>query len=68
MLRVLEELNRIRTELTDLDPHDKLILKMCANLLESHHEVRNPQSRFTEEEYLALPGRWELCDGMLRDY
>jgi hypothetical protein len=68
MPKVLDELYRIQRELTELDPHERLILKMCSNLLESHLEVRNPQSRLTEEEYFAVPGRWELQDGMLRDY
>ena len=68
MPRLLDQIYRVQTELTELDPHEKLILKMCANLLESHHEVRDPRNRLTEEEYFAIPGRWELYDGMLRDY
>ena len=68
MPKVLDELSRLQKELPELDPHERLILKMCLNLLESHYEVRNPQNRLTDEEYLAVPGRWEFQNGMLRDY
>jgi len=45
-----------------------LMLKMCANLLEVYHRVPAPQNRLTDEEYFAVPQRWELVEGMLRDY
>jgi hypothetical protein len=41
---------------------------MFANLLESHYEIPQPRNRLTFEEYEKVPGRWELMDGMLRDY
>jgi hypothetical protein len=63
--QLLDELNRLQAELPALDHHERLLLKMCANLLESHHQVRHPKNRFTVEEYFKLPGKWEYIDGML---
>ena len=63
--KILDEINRLQKELPGLDEYERLLLKMCANLLESYHEVRAPQSRLTAEEYFEMPGRWELMDGML---
>jgi hypothetical protein len=67
MPRLLEEIYRLQRELTDLDPYDRMILKMTANLLESHHQV-TPRNEFTVKEFHNVPGRWELLDGMLADY
>ena len=66
--KLLEEIYRLQTELTALDADEQRLLKMCANLLESHYEVREPRNRLTGEEYEKMPGRWELSDGMLQDY
>jgi hypothetical protein len=41
---------------------------MCANLFEGHYEVKEPRNRLNFEEYDAVPGRWELLDGMLGSY
>jgi hypothetical protein len=65
--KLREEIDRLQIELTTLDSGEQRLLKMCANLLESYYEVREPQNRFTVEEYEKMPGRWELSDGMLRD-
>lgn len=65
---ILDAIYRVQKELTRLDAHERLILKMCANLLEGYHRARSPQNRLTDEEYFAVPQRWELVDGMLRDY
>ena len=62
--RLLQELYRIQSEVTDLDEHARLLLKMCANMLESHYQVK-PQNRLTPEEYFELPGRFEMMQGML---
>ena len=66
--KLLEEIYRLQTELTALDADEQRLLKMCANLLEGHYEVREPRNRLTGEEYEKMPGRWELSDGMLQDY
>lgn len=68
MPRLLDEIYRIQNDLTDLDKDEKLLLKMCANLLESHYEIKNPRNQLTFEEYEKVPGRWELLDGMLSSY
>jgi hypothetical protein len=65
--KLLEEIYRVQRELTNLDDRERLLLKMCANLLESHYEVK-PQNGLTSEEYFQVPGRFEMVDGMLRDY
>ena len=65
MPKLLDEINRLRQELPGLDDHERLLLKMVANLLESHHHVRAPQNTFTIDEYLKVPDRFELVDGML---
>jgi len=36
MPKLLDGIYRLQSELTDLDSREKLLLKMCANLLESH--------------------------------
>lgn len=66
--KLLEEIYRLQTGLTALDGDEQRLLKMCANLLESHYEVKEPRNRLTGEEYEKMPGRWELSDGMLQDY
>jgi hypothetical protein len=63
--KLLDEINRLQKELPDLDEHERMLLKMCGNLLESHHRVRRPHNRLTVDEYFKVPGRWELMDGML---
>ncbi len=68
MPKLLDEIYRIQNEFPDLDSRESLLLKMCANLLEDYYEVKNPLNRFTVEEYMKVPGRWELLDGMLSDY
>jgi hypothetical protein len=62
--RLLNEIYRLQTELTGIGWYDQMILKMIANLLESHHGV-TARSGFTFEEFCQVPGRWELIDGML---
>jgi len=66
--RLLDEVYRLQTELTGLDAEERLLLKMFANLLESHYEVKEPRNRLTFEEFEKTPGRWEMMDGMLQDY
>ena len=68
MPKLLEETYRLQSELTDLDDEERKLLKIFANLLESHYEVKEPRNRLTVDEYLKVPGRWELLDGMLGDY
>lgn len=65
MPELLEGFYRLQGECADADPGGKQILKLCANLLESHYHVAEPRNRFTFEEYDALPGRWEMINGML---
>ena len=68
MPKLLEEIYRLQAELTGLDEKERLLLKMCANLLESHYDLKEPRNRLTDEEYFSVPGRFELWHGMLRDY
>ena len=68
MPKLLDEIYRLQVELTDLDVDEERLLKMCANLLESHYGVKEPRNRLTFEEYDKMPGRWELLDGMLGSY
>jgi hypothetical protein len=68
MPKLLAEVYRLQAEFTDLDAKERRLLKMFANLLESHYEVKEPRNRLTFEEYEKIPGRWELFDGMLQDY
>lgn len=68
MQTILEEIYRLQNDTSSLDAHERLILKVCANLLEGYQHVPSPQNRLTEEEYFAVPQRWELAEGMLRDY
>ena len=49
-----------------LDERERLLLKMFANLVETHYEIGKPQNTLTSEEYDEVPGKWELWDGMLR--
>jgi hypothetical protein len=65
MPKLLDGIYKLQSESADADPGAQQILKLCANLLESHYEVAEPRNRFTFEEYDALPGRWEMIDGML---
>ena len=55
-------------QLTEIDAEERSLLKMFANLLESHYEVKEPRNRLTFEECEKIPGRWELFDGMLQNY
>ena len=66
MPQLLDEINRLQEKLTTLDEHERLLLKMFANLLETHYEIGKPQNALTSEEYDEVPGKWELWDGMLR--
>jgi hypothetical protein len=68
MPRLLKEIYRVQEELQDLDAHERLMLRMFANLLEGYHRVQTPKNQLTDEEFAALPGRWELVNGMLKDY
>jgi hypothetical protein len=68
MPKLLDEIYRLQDELPDLDGRERLLLKMCANLFEDYYQVKSPRNRLTVEEYENVPGRWELVDGMLRDY
>ena len=68
MPKLLDEVYRLQRDLTEIDHEEQRLLKMFANLLESHYEVPEPRNRLTFEEYEKIPGRWELMDGMLRDY
>ena len=68
MPKLLDELNRLQLELTDLDERERLLLRMCANLLETYYQVRKPQNQLTVEQYFKVPGRFEFVDGMLVDY
>ena len=45
MPTILDEIYRVQKDLTNLDPHERLMLKICANLLEGYHRVRSPQNR-----------------------
>ena len=63
MPTLLEEIERLQSR--QWDSHEQLLLKMVANLLESHHAVKKPNHRLTAEEYFEMPGRWELIDRML---
>ena len=66
--KLLDAVYRLQNELTELDADGRLLLKMCANLLEGHYEVKEPRNRLTFEEYEKVPGRWELYNGMLQNY
>lgn len=68
MPKLLDGIYRLQSELTDLDSEEQLLLKMFANLLEGHYRVGTPRNCLTSEEYFKVPGRWELLDGLLRDY
>jgi hypothetical protein len=68
MPRLLDEVYRLQRDLTGLDSDEQRLLKMFANLLESHYDVREQRNRLTFEEYEKVPGRFELMHGMLRDY
>ena len=66
MPQLLDEINRLQEKLTTLDDRERLLLKMFANLLETHYEIDRPQDILTSHEYDEVPGKWELWDGMLR--
>jgi hypothetical protein len=68
MPKLLDAIYRVQEEFPDLEDRERLLLKMCANLLEDYYEVKDPRNRLTFEEYEKVPGRWELLDGMLGDY
>ena len=68
MPKLLDEVYRLQGQLTDIDAEERRLLKMFANLLESHYEIKEPRNRLTFEEYEKIPGRWELFDGMLQNY
>ena len=57
---LLEEVYRLQNQLTEIDDDERRLLKMFANLLESHYQVKEPRNRLTFG--------WELIDGMLQDY
>lgn len=65
MSKLLDEIERLQDESYGFDPYEHLLLKMCANMLESYYEVRTPKHRLKAEEYFEVPGRFELWDGML---
>jgi hypothetical protein len=66
--RLLDEVYRLQSEPTELDADERRLLKMFANLLESHYQVEEPRNRLNFEEFEKMPGRWEMVDGMLQDY
>jgi hypothetical protein len=68
MPRLLDEIYRLQSEVAVLDADERLLLKMFANLLESHYDVKEPRNPLTFDEYETVPGRWELVDGMLQSY
>jgi hypothetical protein len=65
MPKLLDEINRLQKELPGMGEDEQRILKMFANILETYGGVRHPQNRFTVDEFIQLPGQWELIDGML---
>ena len=65
MPKLLDEINRLQQELSELNERERLLLKMFANLLESDYKVKKPKNSLTFEEYCKVPGRWELSHGML---
>jgi hypothetical protein len=68
MHKLLDAIYRVQDDFPDLDSREHQLLKMCANPFEDYYEVKNPRNRLTLEEYEKVPGRWELFDGMLRNY
>ena len=68
MPKLLEEVYRLQAQFTGLDDDERLLLKMFANLLEHHYDVKEPHNQLDFEEYEKVPGRWELVDGMLQSY
>ncbi|MFN7919314.1 MAG: hypothetical protein U0Q16_04410 [Bryobacteraceae bacterium] len=65
MPRLLQEMYRLQAEPTGFNEEERRLLKMFANILESHYEVEERRNLLTVEEYLLLPGRWELLEGVL---
>ena len=55
MPKLLAEVYRLQAELTDLDAKERRLLKMFANLLESHYDVKEPRNCLTFEEYEKIP-------------
>ena len=47
MPRLLEEVYRLRRDPTGIDSEEQRLVKMFANLLESHHDVPEPRNRLT---------------------
>ena len=68
MPRLLDEVYRLQRDLSEISNDEGRLLKMFANLLESHYGIPEPRNRLTFEEYERILGRWELMDGMLQDY
>jgi len=68
MPEILTRIYSIQSELPHLDRHERLILKLCANLLEAYHRISKPKNALTDAEFCAIPKRWELLNGMLTDY
>ena len=64
-MRLLDEIYGLQARVTGLDEQEQRLLKMFANILEGHYEVEEPKNKLTVKEYLELPGRWELIEGML---
>ncbi|HEY3744546.1 MAG TPA: hypothetical protein VGL53_32105 [Bryobacteraceae bacterium] len=65
MPKLLDEIERLQTADSGFDEYERLLLQMCANMLESYYEVRAPKHKLKMEEYFEVPGRFELMDGML---
>jgi len=65
MPKLLQEVYRLQDSIR-LDEDERLLLKMFANLLESHYQVEAARNRLTVDEYNKIPGKWELWHGMLR--
>lgn len=62
--RLLQEIYRLQ-ESPGFNDRERLLLKMFANILESEYEVAEPRNRMVRSEYMEVPGRWELIEGML---
>jgi len=70
-MTLLDELCELAERHKDAREEERLVVKMAISLLDQLNDpqgTRPRKVRFTLDEYMRVPGRWEVVDGQLVSY
>jgi hypothetical protein len=68
MPRLLDEIYRLQRDLTEVDNDERRLLKMFANLLESHYGIPEPRNRLSLRSTKKSPddgSLWMACSKII---